>query len=78
MHYQWKNCPVAWQDDFGDRDIILEAIAYQSLHIWYIVFEIPGSNNDVNVLDWSPLIHNMLTSEAADMTFEVNVQEYKQ
>jgi hypothetical protein len=31
MHYEWKNCPVAWQGDFGDRDgkksIILEAIA---------------------------------------------------
>lgn len=37
MHYEWKNCPVAWQGDFGDRDakssIILEAIADQSLHI---------------------------------------------
>ena len=40
-------------------------------------FGIPGSNNDVNVLDRSPLIHNMLTSEASDMTFEVNGQEYK-
>ena len=31
MHYMWKNYPVAWQGDFGDRDekksIILEAIA---------------------------------------------------
>ena len=81
MHYQWKNCPVAWQGDFGDRDskssIILKAIADQSLHIWHIFFGIPGSNNDVNVLDRSPLIHNMLTSEASDMTFEVNGQEYK-
>ena len=81
MHYQWKNCPVAWQGDFGDRDgnnsIILEAIADQSLHIWHMFFGIPGSNNDVNVLDQSPLIHNMLTSETSDMTFEVNGQEYK-
>ena len=41
-------------------------------------FGIPGSNNDVNVLDRSPLIHNLLTSETSDMTFEVNGQEYKQ
>jgi hypothetical protein len=37
MHYEWKNCPVAWQGDFGDRDgkksIILEALADQNLHI---------------------------------------------
>jgi hypothetical protein len=40
MHYEWKNCPVTWQGDFGDRDgkksIILEAVADQSLHIWHI------------------------------------------
>ena len=81
MYYQCKNCPVAWQCEFGDRDgnnsIILEAIADQSLHIWHMFFEISGSNNDVNVLDRSPLIHNMLTSEASDMTFEVNDEEYK-
>ena len=37
MHYEWKNCPVAWQGDFGDRkgkrSIILEVVADQSLHI---------------------------------------------
>jgi hypothetical protein len=19
-HYEWKNCPVAWKRDFGERD----------------------------------------------------------
>jgi len=19
MHYMWKNCPITWQEDFGDR-----------------------------------------------------------
>ena len=37
MHYQWKNCPVAWQGDFGDRKgkrpIILEVVVDQSLHM---------------------------------------------
>ena len=46
MHYEWKNCPVAWQGNYGDREgkrfIILEAVADQSLHIWHIflVFQI--------------------------------------
>jgi hypothetical protein len=45
MHCKWKNCPVAWQGDFGDKDgdksIILEAIANQSLHIWHVFFGLP-------------------------------------
>ena len=80
MHYEWKNCPVAWQGDYGDREgkrsIILEAVADQGLHIWHVFFGLPGSNNDLNVLDRSPLIHDMLVGEATDMTFEVNGQEY--
>jgi hypothetical protein len=71
---------VAWQADFGDRDgkksIILEAIADGGLHIWHAFFGLPGSNNDINVLDWSPWVHNMLTSEARDMHFVVNGCEY--
>jgi hypothetical protein len=74
MHYEWKNCPVAWQGDFGDRDgkksIILEAIADGGLHIWHAFFGLPGSNNDVNVLDRSPLVHNR------DMHYVVNGCEY--
>jgi len=80
MHYEWKNCPVAWQGDYGDREgkrsIILEAVADQSLHIWHMFFGLPGSNNDLNVLDRSPLVHDMLVGEASDMRFEVNGQEY--
>jgi hypothetical protein len=80
MHWEWKNCPVAWQGDFGDRDgkksIILEAIADASLHIWHVFFGLPGSNNDITVLDRSPLIHNMLTGEARDMHYVVNGCEY--
>jgi hypothetical protein len=80
MHYEWKNCPVAWQGDFGDRDgkksIILEAIADGGLHIWHAFFGLPGSNNDVNVLDRSPLVYNMLTSAARNMHYVVNGCEY--
>jgi hypothetical protein len=59
-----------------EKSIILEAIAYRSLHIWHVFFDTPGSNNDLNVLDRSPLMHNMLTSEARDMHFMVNGVEY--
>lgn len=60
MHYEWKNCPMAWQGDFGDskgkKSIILEAIVDKGLHIWHAFFGLSGSNNNINVLDRSSLI----------------------
>jgi hypothetical protein len=80
MYYEWRNCPIAWQGDFGDRDekksIILKAIANQNLYIWHILFGLLGSNNEVNVLDRSSLVHNMLTGVANNVSFEVNDKEY--
>lgn len=53
MHREWKNCLVAWQDDFRNGNckklIILEAISTLDLHIWYAFFGLPGSSNDLNV-----------------------------
>jgi hypothetical protein len=76
MHWEWKNCPVAWHGDFGDRNgkksIILEAIATEDLHIWHAFFGLPSSNNDLNVLNRFPLVDNLLTSEVRDRQFEVN------
>ena len=47
MHWMWKNCPVAWheqyQDKDGSRNIILEAIADQSLWIWHAFFGLSGA-----------------------------------
>jgi hypothetical protein len=80
MHWTWKNCPVAWQGQFQDKDglwsVILEAVADQSLWIWYAFFGMPGGNNDINVLDRSPLISNFLRGEGNDMQFIVNGNLY--
>jgi hypothetical protein len=80
MHWAWKNCPVAWQGQFQDKDknrsIILEAIADQSLWFWHAFSGLPGGNNDINVLDRSPLIANLLRGEGHDMSFQVNGHEY--
>jgi hypothetical protein len=80
MHWTWKNCPVAWQGQFqdkdGDRSLILEAIADQSLWIWHAFSGLPGGNNDINVLDRSPLLSNLLQGAGHDMTFEVNGHVY--
>jgi hypothetical protein len=64
MHYRWKICPVTWQGQFQDKDgnrlIILEVVVDQSLWIWPFFFNLPSNNNDINVLDRSSLITNLL------------------
>jgi hypothetical protein len=46
MHWTWKYCPMAWQDQFQDKEktriIILEAITEQSLWIWHTFLACPG------------------------------------
>lgn len=63
---------MAWQGNLDDKFIILEAIDLKDLHIWHIFFGIVGSNNNLNVLDCSRLVHNMLTNEARNVHFKVN------
>jgi hypothetical protein len=80
MHYQWKNCLVAWNGQYLDKDgnmlIILEAIADQSLWIWYAFCGIAGSNNGINVLQRSPLVRNFLSGKYDDISFDVNSRRY--
>ena len=80
MHYQWKNCPVAWQGHYQNKDhnrsIILEAVADQSLWIWHVFFGVPGSNNDLTVLDRSPLVQDYLSGESQNVSFLVNGHTY--
>jgi len=80
LHWQWKNCPVAWQGQFQDKDgvrsIIFEAVADQSLWICHTFFGLPNSNNDINVLNQSPLITNLLRREGNDLHFTVNEHQY--
>ena len=80
MHWTWKNYLVAWQGQFQDKDgvhsIILEAIVDQSLWIWHVFSGFPGGNNDINVLDCSPLKANLLHGDGSGMTFDVNGHVY--
>ena len=59
MHWKWKNCPTTWQCMYTghchEPTIILEAVASQDLWIWHAFFGLPGSLNDINVLNRSPV-----------------------
>lgn len=82
MHWCWKNCPTAWQGQFQGKEktptIILEAVASRSLRIWHAFFGTAGSNNDLNVLERSPLLDPLVNSEAPQVEFSVNGSTYTQ
>ncbi|KAL3629716.1 hypothetical protein CASFOL_026938 [Castilleja foliolosa] len=81
MHWQWKNCPKAWQGQFtsghkGTTTVILEAVASYDLWIWHAFFGLPGSLNDINVLDRSPVFDDVESGGAPSVNFTVNRRQY--
>ena len=62
--------------DHGVPTIMLEAVASQDLWIWHAFFGVAGSNNDINVLNQSPLFNNILQGYAPQVQFVVNGTEY--
>ncbi|KAI5325467.1 hypothetical protein L3X38_034541 [Prunus dulcis] len=81
MHWQWKNCPTAWQEDYenrkGHKSIILEAVAGFDTRVWHAFFEVVGSQNDLNVLGQSPVFNDVLRGEAPNITYEINSTIYQ-
>ncbi|KAI3509156.1 hypothetical protein L1887_24191 [Cichorium endivia] len=82
LHWSWTTCPSAWHGQFtrGDKThptVILEAVASQDLWIWHAFFGAPGSINDINVLNMSPLFDGFCNGSAPDCPFQVNGTTYK-
>jgi len=83
MHWAWRNCPTAWKwqytrGDHGHPTIMLEAVASHDLWIWHAFFGVAGSNNDINVLNQSPVFNQILEGNAPQCNFTVNENEYTQ
>ena len=80
MHWEWKNCPKAWAGMYQGRykkpTVVLEAVATQDLWIWHAFFGMPGSTNDINVLDRSSLFEDFVRGTSPRASFTVNNREY--
>ncbi|XP_013632912.1 PREDICTED: uncharacterized protein LOC106338495 [Brassica oleracea var. oleracea] len=80
MHWEWKNFPTEWKGQYtrGSRKptIVLEAIASQDLWIWHAFFGPPGTLNDLNVLDRSPVFDDILEGRAPRVRYVVNGHQY--
>jgi hypothetical protein len=79
-HWEWENCPTALKGQYRDREgntsTILEAIASQDGWIWHAFFGMPGSCNDLNVLDNSPFLVNMMEGGFPASPFTVNSEQF--
>ncbi|XP_050212628.1 uncharacterized protein LOC126664324 [Mercurialis annua] len=80
MHWKWKNCPVAWKGMYvghvREPTLVLEAIASYDLWIWHAFFGLPGSHNDINVLERSFLFTELAEGRAPPVNYSINGHEY--
>ncbi|CAH9074501.1 unnamed protein product [Cuscuta epithymum] len=81
MHWHWKNCPTAWHGTHTNGfkrvpTLILEIVASKNLWIWHAFFGMAGTNNDVNVLDRSPLFDDLVNDRAPLCNYVVNDHHY--
>lgn len=76
MHWTWKNCPSGWKGHYsghcGDATVILEAVASRDLWIWHTLFGLPGSLNDIYVLERSPVFADVINGRAPSVNFIIN------
>jgi Plant transposon protein len=84
MHAYWKNCPMAWKGAFGGKEkastIVLEAFSDYNCFIWHASFGYPGSDNDINILERSPLLAAWLDGSYhrdVDFEFTINGRQFK-
>jgi hypothetical protein len=80
MHWKWKNCPFSWQEMYKGHKkgciVILEAVATHDLWIWHSFFGMLGSNNDINVLQCSPIFSKLVEGHAPPIDFVINGRHY--
>nr|XP_043633511.1 uncharacterized protein LOC122604705 [Erigeron canadensis] len=81
-HVEWRYCPRSLKGQYtrGDHKvptIMIEAVASQDLWIWHSFFGPPGSNNDINVLNQSPLYDTVRNGTTPNSSFIVRGRYYK-
>jgi hypothetical protein len=81
MYWRWEKCPLAWRGqftrgDYGVPTLILEVVSSHDLCIWHAFFGVAGPNNDINMLNQSPLFVDALKGEVPQVYFLVNGNEY--
>jgi Plant transposon protein len=75
-HLLWEMCPVAHHGQHLNKDgtisNVLEAIASKDTWIWHSFFGMAGSCNDINVLDASPFVTQLMSGGVGSVEYLVN------
>jgi hypothetical protein len=58
--------------------LVLEAVASHDLWIWHAFFGLPGSHNDINILDRSPLFKKLVNGVSPRLEYKINGNTYTQ
>ena len=78
-NWRWDKCPKAQQGQFKGHkgtSIVLEAVVDGDLWFWHVHFGLPGSLNDINVVQRSTLLHDFINGNSHTVTFTVNGRAY--
>jgi hypothetical protein len=79
-HWSWKNYPTTWHAMYRghkkEPTIILEAVASKDLWIWHAFFGMPGSHNDINMLQRSPIFARLAEGEGPQVNYNINRHDY--
>ena len=59
-----------------DATIVLEAVASQDTWIWHAFFGLPGTLNDINILNRSPLFKRLISGDAPACNYKIMDNEY--
>ena len=54
----------------------MEAVALYDLWIWHAFFGLLGSNNDINVLEWSHIFSELVEEHALAVHYLINGYDY--
>jgi hypothetical protein len=80
MHWCWKNCPVADQGQYTGKvkepTVVLKAFALYKLWIWHTFFGLPGTLNDINILNQSPIFQQLQEDEGVSVSYKVRNNQY--
>jgi hypothetical protein len=66
----------AYRGHKGKPTIILEVVASKSLCVWHTLFGMPGSHNDINIIQRSPIFDDLAHGRIIPIHFKVNDHDY--